>query len=365
MLGHRRSLRHRVGRVNDRVREAAGARLKVAADDVDTSTVREPGRDEDRGMGAEGHRCVTCGGQVPAAMPACPVCEPGVVLSAEQHQPLAAGARRSSLPMGSGRPVPVGPALAVLRDTPTLLLPPLLAVGTVAAVGSYWLGRVDAGPLWVLEMFLLLLILAAMLVAGFAALTFARAVTVAGAVNLFAGVDRPVASAAGQVARRIVSVASWTFMHGMTSLAFAISVMIFSRSTLRMQPGYDGVKNSQYVWQVMFGEEAGLARAMDRSAGLVRARLVGSRRFTLVVGLVVGGAGVVWAGLSLQDGLHAGASVPWLLTVVVVAASVSVWASLADVIDTAAWRLATVGAAPAPFTTRQLGGELDLPPAGW
>jgi hypothetical protein len=240
-----------------------------------------------------------------------------------------------------------------------------LAVGTVAAVGSYWLGRVDAGPLWVLEMFLLLLIMVAMLVAGFAALTFARAVTVAGAVNRFARVERPVASAAGQVARRFVSVASWTFMHGMTSVALAISVMIFSRSTLRMQPGYDGVKNSQYVWQVMFGEDAGLARAMDRSAALVRARLVGSRRFTLVVGLVVGGAGVVWAGMSLRDGLHAGAGVPWLLTVVVVAASVSVWASLADVIDTAAWRLATVGAAPAPFTTRQLGGELDLPPAGW
>jgi hypothetical protein len=321
--------------------------------------------DEGRDMGADGHRCVTCGGQVPSTMPACPVCEPGVVLSSGPGRPLAAGATRSSVPLRGRRPVPVGPALAVLRDTPTLLLPPLLAVGTVAAVGSWWMGRVDAGPLWALEMFVLLLILVLMLAVGFAALTFARAVTVAGLVNLFAGVDRPVATATGQVARRFVSVASCTVMHGMTSLALAISVMIFSRSTLRMQPGYDGVRNSQYVWQVMFGEDAGVARAMDRSAALVRARLAGSRTFTLVVGLVVGGAGAVWAGMSLGNGLHAGAGVPWLLTLVGVTVSVSVWACLADIIDTAAWRLATVGAAPGPFTARQLGGELDLPPTGW
>ena len=261
-------------------------------------------------------------------MPTCPVCEPGVVLSSGQGEPLTAGASR--LPVGSRRSVPAGPALAVLRDTPTLLLPTLLALATVASVGTYWMGRVDAGPLWVLEMFLLLLIMVIMLAAGFAVLTLARAVTVAGAVNLFAGVDRPVATATGQVARRFVSVASWTFMHGMTALALAVSVMVFSRSTLRMQPGYDGVKNSQYVWQVMFGEDAGLARAMDRSAALVRARLAGSRRFTLVV-----------------------------------AGSVSVWATLADIIDTAAWRLASVGAVPPPFTAGQLGGDLDLPPAGW
>jgi hypothetical protein len=321
--------------------------------------------DEDSDVGADGHRCVTCGGQVPATMPACPVCEPGVVLSSGRDEPLAAGTSRMPTPVGGRRSVPVGPALAVLRDTPTLLLPSLLALGTVAGVGTYWMGRVDAGPLWALEMFLLLLIMVLMLATGLAVLTLARAVTVAGAVNLFAGVQRPVATAVGQVARRFVSVASWTFMHGMTALALAISVMVFSRSTLRMQPGYDGVRNSQYVWQVMFGEDAGLARAMDRSAALVRAQLAGSRRFTLVVGLIVGGAGAAWAGLSLADGLHAGAGVPWLLTVVVIAGSVSVWATLADIIDTAAWRLASVGVAAPPFTAGQLGGDLDLPPAGW
>ena len=240
-------------------------------------------------MGVDGRRCASCGGQVPVTMPACPVCEPGVVLSTGQGEPLAAGASR--LPVGGRRPVPLAPALAVLRDTPTLLVPTLLTLAAVAGVGTYWMGRVDAGPLWALEMFLLLLIMVVMLVAGFAVLTVARAVTVAGAVNLFAGVDRPVATAAVQVARRAVSVVSWTFMHGMTGLALAVSTMIFSRSTLQMQVGYDGVRNSQYVWQVMFGEDAGLARAMDRSAALVRAQLVGSRRFTLVVGLLVGGRG--------------------------------------------------------------------------
>ena len=319
--------------------------------------------DEDRDMGVDGRRCASCGGQVPVTMPACPVCEPGVVLSTGQGEPLAAGASR--LPVGGRRPVPLAPALAVLRDTPTLLVPTLLTLAAVAGVGTYWMGRVDAGPLWALEMFLLLLIMVVMLVAGFAVLTVARAVTVAGAVNLFAGVDRPVATAAVQVARRAVSVVSWTFMHGMTGLALAVSTMIFSRSTLQMQVGYDGVRNSQYVWQVMFGEDAGLARAMDRSAALVRAELVGSRRFTLVVGLLVGGAGAAWAGLSLADGLHAGAGVPWLLTVLMVAGSVSVWATLADIIDTAAWRLASVGAVERPFTAGQLGGDLDLPPAGW
>ena len=320
--------------------------------------------DEDRDMGVAGHRCVTCGGQVPTTMPACPVCESGVVLSSGQGQPLATGASRLPTSIG-GRTVPMGPALAVLRDTPTLLLPPLVAVGTVAAVGTYWMGRVDVWPFWLLEMFLMALIMAVTLAVGFFALTLARAVTVAGAVNLFAGVDRPVTTATGQVARRFVSVVSWTLMHGMTGLVLAISVKVFPNSKLEWQPGYGGVKNSQYVWQVMFGEDAGLARAMDRSPALVRARLTGSRRFTLVVALVVGVAGAAWAGMSLADGLHAGAGVPWLLTVVVVAGSVSVWATLADIIDTAAWRVAAVGAAPPPFTAGQLGGDLDLPPAGW
>ena len=53
MFGHRRSLRHRAGLVNDPDRPAAVG-LKVVSGGVDTSTVREPGMDEDRDMGIDG-----------------------------------------------------------------------------------------------------------------------------------------------------------------------------------------------------------------------------------------------------------------------------------------------------------------------
>ena len=304
----------------------------------------------------DGPVCRSCGGAIPATMVACPVCEPDLVLSSGSAW--TGGVPRSAS-AGRNRSVPLAPALAVLRVTPTLLLPPLLAVGAVAAVGTHWMGRVEVWPFWLLEMFLLLAIMAVALVAGIFALTFARAITVTGAVNVFAGVDWPVATAVRQVARRLVSVASWTLMHGMTALALAVSVAVFSRSTLRMRPGYDGVRNSQYVWQVMFGEDAGLARAMDRSAALVRAGLGGSRRFSLVLLLLVAVAGIAWAGMTLADGIRSGFGVPWLLTVTVITGGVAAWSTLADIIDTAAWRLATTGAAPPPFRAGQLGTDLD------
>ena len=130
-----------------------------------------------------------------------------------------------------------------------------------------------------------------------------------------------------------------------------------------MAPGYDGAKNSQYVWQVMFGEDAGLARSMDRSAALVRAQLGGSRRFTLAVALLVGVTGLVWVTVLRASGIGPGLGLPWLSSLTVICSAVAVWATLADIIDTAAWQLAYTGRVPAPFTRGQLGGDLDLPPA--
>ena len=309
-----------------------------------------------------GSVCDGCGGAIPATMAACPVCEPDVVLSSG-----AGAAGGGGQPWGSTasrRSVPLAPALAVLRDAPALLLPPLLAVGGVATVGTYWLSRVNVWPFWLVEILLMLLVIALTLAAGIFALTFARAITVAGVAHHFAGVHFPVATAVRQVARRAVSTISWTFMHGMTSLVLAISLAMSRHELYQMQPGADGVKNSQYVWQVMFGEDAGLARAMDRSAALVRAQLAGSRRFSLLLALLVGGAGIVWVAILRASGAGLGLGLPWLSSLVVVSGAVAVWATLADVIDTAAWRLAYTGQAPPPFTRGQLGGDgLDLPRA--
>ena len=308
-----------------------------------------------------GSVCDGCGGAIPATMGACPVCEPDVVLSSGAG---AAGGGRPWVSTVSRRSVPLAPALAVLREAPALLLPPLLAVGGVVTVGTYWLSRVDAWPFWLVEILLMLLVIALTLAAGIFALTFARAFTVAGVVNHFAGVGWPVATAVREVARRSVSAISWTFLHGMTSLMLAISLALSRHELYQMQPGADGVKNSQYVWQVMFGEDAGLARAMDRSAALVRAQLAGSRRFSLVLALLVGGAGIAWVAILRVIGAGPGLGLPWLSSLVVVSGAVAVWATLADVIDTAAWRLAYTGQAPPPFTRGQLGGDgLDLPRA--
>ena len=309
----------------------------------------------------DGSVCDECGGAIPASMPACPVCEPHTVLASDPMVPA------TSAPPGARTPRPVpagamGAATQVLLAVPALLLPALLAVGTVAAVGTYWLGRVEAWPFWLVEILLMLLIIAATLAAGVFALTFARAITVAGVVNHFAGVDRPVVTAARQVVRRPVPVASWTLMYGMTYLVMTLSHAISRHSLHAMAPGAGGVKTSQYVWQVMFGEDVGLARSMDRSAALVRAQLGGSRRFTLAVALLVGTAGVAWVTIVRASGL-AGLGLPWLANLVVISSAVAVWATLADVIDTAAWRLAYTGRAPTPFTRGQLGGDLDLPPA--
>ena len=307
----------------------------------------------------DGKVCDHCGGAIPASMPACPVCEPYTVLASDPMM-AAAPARSAS---GLARSVPVGAAAQVLAAVPALLVPPLVALGTVAAVGSYWLGRVDAWPFWIVEIFLMVLVAAATLAAMVFALAFARAITTAGVVNHFAGVDSPVATAVRQVLRRPVPVLSWTFMYGMMALTLALTQITFRDSLLQMSPGYAGVRNSQYVWQVMFGEDAGLARSMDRSAALVRARLVGSSRFSLVVTMSVGLTGLVWVTVLRAIGVGPGLGLPWLSSLTVICGGVAVWATLADIIDTAAWQLAYTGRVPAPFTRGQLGGDLDLPPA--
>lgn len=314
-----------------------------------------------RDVGVEGHRCVTCGGQVPTTMPACPVCEPGVVLST--GPPVKARVVSSS----RGR-VALRPALEVLRRRPVLLVPPLLAVGATVGVAIRLLSRVDLAFFWLFEIVAQLTILAVAGAVGFTALTLARAVTVAVAVHHWRGVDRPLNAALGQVVRRPGSVLLWVVLHGIVGAVHGLALLVRSAgessATLRYEPGAASLKNSQYVWQVMLGEDAGVARSMDRSAALVRAGLAGSRPLSMVAMAIAVVAMLAGGLLLVGGGLRSATVVPWTVIAVVVTVTLAVWAALADVLDTAAWWLATRGGAPAPFGSWQLGGDLDLPPTG-
>ena len=328
------------------------------------STRTEPGVVMERRTTGGGGVCNTCGGVVPETMPGCPTCEPGMVLASAPTMPPFDPASRSSPGV---RSVPLRPALRVLRRRPTLLLPP--AVGTAAVVGTttHLMGRVDLAFLWLFELVALLLILAVGAAIGFTVLTFTRAFTVAAVVNHFAGVARPMADALAQVLRRPGSVLPWVAMHGMVGATYGLAMLLRSSrepaATIRYEPGYASLRDSRYVWQVLFGEDAGLARAMDRSTALVRAGLRGSQRFSLFVGVLVAVVAFAWTALLLVGGLGPGVTLRWTAMVFAVTVGLSVWAALADVIDTACWHVAYHGRAPAPFSPWQLGAGLDLPPA--
>ena len=254
------------------------------------STRTESGVVMDRKTTGGGGVCDTCGGVIPETMPACPTCEPGIVLASAPTVPPFDPASRSSPVV---RSVPLRPALRVLRRRPTLLLPSAVGMAAVVATMTHLMGRVDLAFFWLFEFVVLVVILAVGAAAGFTVPTFTRACTVAGVVNHFAGV----------------------------------------------------------------------ARAMDRSAALVRSGLRGSERLSLLVGLLVAIVAFAWTTALMVGGLRAGVTLPWTAMVFAVTVGLSLWAALADVIDTACWHVAYHGRAPAPFSPWQLGAGLDLPPA--
>jgi hypothetical protein len=299
-----------------------------------------------------GDVCTACGGAIPPPMPACPVCDPGLVLSSDPVVPLAS---KGSRPSGIGRPVSLGGALQVLRERPTIAMPPALAVATTAVGATHTMGRVQLGLMWLLEILLLWAMLLVFVAIGFLLLTFARAFSVAAAINHLAGVDRPLGAAARQVVRRPGSVIAWTAMHGIVGLVHGLALLMRSSAespaTLRYEPGHASMRNSQYVWQVMFGEDAGMARAMDRSAALVRADLPGSRAFSLLAAGIMVVAALAWT-LSLQaSGFQSGPPTSMWSLAALVTVGLSLWAALADIMDTAAWRRAEgVDGAGSPST---------------
>jgi len=261
-------------------------------------------------------------------------------------------------------------ALTVLQSRPTLLLPAAIALGMTIAVTTHYMGRVDMGMFWIVEGIVLLFILAVAYVVGHAVLTFARAFTVAATIHHLAGTDRPVIAAVGQVGRRLASVVPWVFMHTMVWLVFSAAMLMRGGGSMivpvRFEPGAASLRNNQFVYQVMFGEQAGLAQSMDRSASMVRAGLRGSRPFTFLVAIVTALAGMLLVGAILANGLTTG--LPWAAMIIAATTAFALWTTVRDIIDTAAWHAWSgppTGAAPtwesmdpttpAPWTHRDNG----------
>lgn len=262
-------------------------------------------------------------------MPACPVCHPWEVLSADAAPHAADAGLRAS--------VPPRLALAVLVRRPTLTIPSALAAGTTAVVATWMLSRIQLGLFWTLDILMMWVTLMICLAGGFVVLTFARSAGVAATIHHLDGADHPLLAGSREVARRIGSVIPWLFMHGVTAVVHGVSLLG------NHEVGAASVGNSQYVWQVMFGEDAGLGRAMDRSVQLVRAGVRGSGMFSSSIGAafgLLGGGAMLWLA---GKGVAAGVSVPWALVVVVVTIGVALWATLADIMDTVAWRQAHAG----------------------
>lgn len=216
-------------------------------------------------------------------------------------------------------------------------IPSALAAGATAVVATWMLSRIQIGLFWTLDMLVLWLTLMICLAGGFVVLTFARSAGVAATIHHLDSADHPLLAGSREVARRIGSVIPWVFLHGGTAVVRGVSLLVHHEA------GAASMGSSQYVWQVMFGEDTGLGRAMDRSVQLVRAGVGGSGTFSSLMGAavgLVGGGAMLWLA---GRGVAAGVSVPWVLVVGVVIVGVTVWATLADIMDTLAWRQAHAG----------------------
>lgn len=108
---------------------------------------------------------------------------------------------------------------------------------------------------------------------------------------------------------------------------------------------------------------AGVARPMADALAQVLRRPGSVLPWVAMHGMLVAVVAFAWTALLLVGGLGPGVTLRWTAMVFAVTVGLSVWAALADVIDTACWHVAYHGRAPAPFSPWQLGAGLDLPPA--